>query len=160
LVSAVNFNAPGQVVIAGHADAVEKAIALATEVGARRAIKLPMSVPVHCVLMEPARERLLAKLAETRLQPPEFPVVHNADSRTHEQAGEIRDALALQLIRPVRWVESVTRLRELGATMLVEPGPGRILTGLNKRIDKNLKTMAVHDSTSLDKALAELQVLT
>jgi [acyl-carrier-protein] S-malonyltransferase len=160
LVSAVNFNAPGQVVIAGHADAVEKAIALATEVGARRAIKLPMSVPVHCALMEPARERLLAKLAETRLQPPEFPVVHNADSRTHEQAAEIRDALALQLIRPVRWVESVTRLRELGATILVEPGPGRILTGLNKRIDRNLKTMAVHDSTSLDKALAELQVLT
>jgi [acyl-carrier-protein] S-malonyltransferase len=160
LVSAVNFNAPGQVVIAGHADAVEKAIALATEVGARRAIKLPMSVPVHCALMEPARERLLAKLAETRLQPPEFPVVHNADSRTHEQAAEIRDALALQLIRPVRWVESVTRLRELGATILVEPGPGRILTGLNKRIDRNLKTMAVHDSASLDKALAELQVLT
>ena len=160
LVSAVNFNAPGQVVIAGHADAVEKAIALATEVGARRAIKLPMSVPVHCALMEPARERLLAKLAETRLQPPEFPVVHNADSRTHEQAAEIRDALALQLIRPVRWVESVNRLRDLGATILVEPGPGRILTGLNKRIDRNLKTMAVHDSTSLDKALAELQVLT
>lgn len=160
LVSAINFNAPGQVVIAGHAGAVEKAIALAREAGARKAIKLPMSVPVHCALMEPARERLLAKLADTRLDAPEFPIVHNADNRTHRQAAEIRDVLAQQLTRPVRWVESVIRLREHGATILVEPGPGRILTGLNKRIDRSLKAMAVHDSASLDKALAELQVLT
>jgi len=160
LVSAVNFNAPGQVVIAGHAGAVEEAIALAREEGARKAIKLPMSVPVHCELMEPARERLLAKLADTRLDPPGFPIVHNADNRTHRQAADIRDVLALQLTRPVRWVASVGRLRELGATVVVEPGPGRILTGLNKRIDRSLKAMAVHDSASLDKALAELQVLT
>ncbi len=160
IVSAVNFNAPGQVVIAGDAGAVEMAIALAGEAGARKAIKLPMSVPVHCELMEPARERLSAKLDDTRLDAPEFPVVHNADNQTHREAAEIRDVLAQQLIRPVRWVESVTRLREHGATILVEPGPGRILTGLNKRIDRSLKTMAVHDSASLDKALAELQVLT
>ncbi len=159
IVSAVNFNAPGQVVIAGHAGAVEKAIALAGEAGARKAIKLPMSVPVHCELMEPARERLSAKLDEIRLDAPEFPVVHNADNRTHREAAEIRHVLAEQLTRPVRWVESVTRLREHGATILVEPGPGRILTGLNKRIDRSLKTMAVHDSASLDKALTELQVL-
>jgi len=160
IVSAVNFNAPGQVVIAGHAGAVEKAIALAGQAGARKAIKLPMSVPVHCELMEPARERLLAKLDEIRLDTPEFPVVHNADNRTHREAAEIRDVLAEQLTRPVRWVESVTRLREHGATILVEPGPGRILTGLNKRIDRSLKAMAVHDGASLDKALTELQVLT
>jgi len=160
IVSAVNFNAPGQVVIAGHAGAVEKAIALAGQAGARKAIKLPMSVPVHCELMEPARERLLAKLDEIRLDTPEFPVVHNADNRTHREAAEIRDVLAEQLTRPVRWVESVTRLREYGATILVEPGPGRILTGLNKRIDRSLKAMAVHDGASLDKALTELQVLT
>ncbi|MEE9267662.1 MAG: ACP S-malonyltransferase [Gammaproteobacteria bacterium] len=160
IVSAVNFNAPGQVVIAGDAGAVEMAIALAGEAGARKAIKLPMSVPVHCELMEPARERLSAELDDTRLDAPEFPVVHNADNRTHREAAEIRDVLAQQLTRPVRWVESVTRLREHGATILVEPGPGRILTGLNKRIDRSLKTMAVHDSASLDKALAELQVLT
>ncbi len=159
IVSAVNFNAPGQVVIAGHAGAVEKVIALAGQAGAKKAIKLPMSVPVHCELMEPARERLLAKLDEIRLDAPEFPVVHNADNRTHREAAEIRDVLAQQLTRPVRWVESVTRLREHGATILVEPGPGRILTGLNKRIDRSLKTMAVHDSASLDKALTELQVL-
>ena len=160
IVSAVNFNAPGQVVIAGHAGAVEKAIALAGEAGARKAIKLPMSVPVHCELMEPAQTRLVEKLADIRMNAPEFPIVHNADNLIHADAAEIRDALVQQLTRPVRWVESVARLREHGATILVEPGPGRILTGLNRRIDRSLKTMAVYDSASLGKALAELQVLT
>ena len=160
IVSAVNFNAPGQVVIAGHACAVEKVMLLAGEAGARKAIKLPMSVPVHCELMEPARERLVAKLGGISMKTPEFPVIHNADSRSCEDVAAIRDALARQLTRPVRWVESVIVLRDRGATILVEPGPGRILTGLNKRIDRSLKTMAVHDSASLDKALAELKELT
>ncbi len=159
IVSAVNFNAPGQVVIAGHAGAVEKAIALAEQAGAKRAIKLPMSVPVHCELMEPARARLVAKLEETRVDIPGFPVLHNADNAPHADASAIRDALADQLTKPVRWVESVIALREHGATVLVEPGPGRVLTGLNKRIDRGLKTMAVHDGASLDKALAELEAL-
>jgi len=160
IVSAVNFNAPGQVVIAGHAGAVEKAMLLAGEAGARKAIKLPMSVPVHCDLMEPARERLVAKLDDIPMKPPEFPVIHNADNRSCEDVAAIRDALARQLTRPVRWVGSVIALRDHGATILVEPGPGRILTGLNKRIDRSLKTMAVHDSASLDKALAELKEFT
>ncbi len=160
IVSAVNFNAPGQVVIAGHAAAVEKAMLLAGEAGARKAIKLPMSVPVHCELMEPARERLVAKLDGIRVNAPEFPVIHNADNRSCEDVAAIRDALAQQLTRPVRWVESVIALKHHGATVLVEPGPGRILTGLNKRIDRSLKTMAVHDSASLDKALAELKEFT
>ena len=159
IVSAVNFNAPGQVVIAGHAAAVEKAIALAGEAGARKAIKLPMSVPVHCELMEPARARLVAKLDDIRVNAAEFPVIHNADNRICEDAAAIRDALAQQLVRPVRWAESVIALKGHGATILVEPGPGRTLTGLNKRIDRSLKTMAVHDSASLDKALAELKEL-
>lgn len=157
IVSAVNFNAPGQVVIAGHADAVEKAIALAEETGAKRAIKLPMSVPVHCELMEPARERLVAKLEDTRVNAPAFPVLHNADNAVHEDAAEIRSALADQLTKPVRWVESVIALRRHGATVLLEPGPGRVLTGLNKRVDRSLKTLAVHDSTSLEKALTEVK---
>ncbi len=159
IVSAVNFNAPGQVAIAGHAGAVEQVIALAEEAGARKATKLPMSVPVHCELMEPARERLVAKLDDIRVNAPEFPVVHNVDNRTREEAAAIRDALAQQLTKPVRWVESVMALKGHGATILVEPGPGRILTGLNKRIDRSLKTMAVHDSASLDKALAEVKEL-
>lgn len=157
IVSAVNFNAPGQVVIAGHAGAVAQAIALAEKSGARKAIKLPMSVPVHCELMEPARERLVAKLAGVNLSPPAFPVIHNADNRSHDDPLAIREALAQQLTEPVRWVGSVSALRARGAGVLLEPGPGRILTGLNKRIDRNLKTLAVHDSASLDKALAELQ---
>lgn len=160
IVSAVNFNAPGQVVIAGHAQAVENAIVLAEKTGARKAIKLPMSVPVHCELMEPARARLVAKLDEVSVNAPAFPVIHNADNQSHEDAAAIRAALAQQLTRPVRWVESVAALRARGASVLIEPGPGRILTGLNKRIDRSLKTMAVHDSASLEKALAELQVCT
>jgi [acyl-carrier-protein] S-malonyltransferase len=159
IVSAVNFNAPGQVVIAGHAGAVEKAIAMAEEAGAKRAIKLPMSVPVHCELMEPARERLIAKLEETRVSTPEFPVLHNADNALHEDAAEIRAVLADQLTKPVRWGESVIALGGHGAGILVEPGPGRVLTGLNKRIDRSLKTMAVHDGASLDKALTEVKEL-
>jgi [acyl-carrier-protein] S-malonyltransferase len=158
IVSAVNFNSPGQVVIAGHVGAVEQAIGLAEEAGARRAIKLPMSVPVHCELMEPARQRLLDTLASVAVKAPKFPVVHNADNNTHDNAAEIREALAQQLTKPVRWVESITALRDRGASVVVEPGPGRILTGLNKRIDRSLKTLAVHDSASLDKALTELQV--
>ena len=157
IVSAVNFNAPGQVVIAGHAGAVERAIALAQEAGAKRAIKLPMSVPVHCELMQPARERLVTKLEETSMQVPGFPIIHNADNSAHSDVNEIRDALADQLTRPVRWVESVVALRDRGAAVLVEPGPGRVLTGLNKRIDRALTTMAVHDSASLDKALTHLR---
>jgi [acyl-carrier-protein] S-malonyltransferase len=160
IVSAVNFNAPGQVVIAGHRAAVEQAIALAGEAGARRVIKLPMSVPVHCELMAPARARLVDILDGVPVNAPQFPVVHNADNRTHRDAAAIRDALAQQLTKPVRWGESVAALRDRGASVVLEPGPGRILSGLNKRIDRNLKTLAVHDSASLDKALTELQVLT
>ncbi len=159
IVSAVNFNAPGQVVIAGNVGAVEKAIALAGKTGARKAIKLPMSVPVHCELMEPARERLVAKLDDIRVNAAEFPIIHNADNRIREDAAGIRDALAQQLTRPVRWVESVIALKDHGATILVEPGPGRTLTGLNKRIDRSLKTIAVHDSASLENALAALKEL-
>jgi [acyl-carrier-protein] S-malonyltransferase len=155
IASAVNFNAPGQVVIAGHARAVEQAIALAEKSGARKAIKLPMSVPVHCELMEPARARLTAKLDAISVRAPAFPVIHNADNQTRADAAGIRDALARQLTEPVRWVETIAALRDRGASSLLEPGPGRILTGLNKRIDRSLNTMAVHDSASLDKALAQ-----
>jgi [acyl-carrier-protein] S-malonyltransferase len=109
--------------------------------------------------MEPARERLIAKLEETRVSTPEFPVLHNADNALHEDAAEIRAVLADQLTKPVRWGESVIALGGHGAGILVEPGPGRVLTGLNKRIDRSLKTMAVHDGASLDKALTEVKEL-
>ncbi|MDX1432436.1 MAG: ACP S-malonyltransferase [Gammaproteobacteria bacterium] len=154
---AVNFNAPGQVAIAGHADAVERALALARDAGAKRAVRLPMSVPVHCELMTPAMERLAAELARITVRAPAFPVVQNADNAVHDEPQAIRDALAEQLRRPVRWVAAIGRLRELGADTIIEPGPGRILTGLNKRIDRALKTAAVHDVASLDAALATLE---
>lgn len=157
IVSAVNFNAPGQVVIAGHAGAVEHAIGLAEKAGAKRAIKLPMSVPVHCELMQPARERLVAKLEQADVRSPTFPIIHNTDNAAHPDPSDIRDALADQLTRPVRWVGTVQALSAHGATVIVEPGPGRVLTGLNKRIDRALTTMAVHDSASLDKALTDLR---
>ena len=154
---AVNFNAPGQVAIAGHAEAVQRAIELAQGAGARRAVRLPMSVPVHCELMVPAMERLAETLSGVPVHAPSFPVIHNADNATRDEPQAIRAALAEQLRRPVRWVDTVQRLRELGADTLLEPGPGRVLTGLNKRIDRDLKAMAMHDPASLDAALAALE---
>jgi [acyl-carrier-protein] S-malonyltransferase len=157
IVSAVNFNAPGQVVIAGHAGAVDKALELAREAGAKKAVRLPMSVPVHCTLMTPARQSLEEKLAGTELGLPGFPVIHNADNRCHDDPQGIREALAEQMTNPVRWVQTVAGLARKGATVLVEPGPGRILTGLNRRIDRSLKCLAIHDDKSLESALAELE---
>ena len=157
MVSAVNFNAPGQVVVAGHAGAVDKSIEMAREAGAKRAVRLPMSVPVHCELMEPAMQRLVEKLASTGVAKPTFPVVHNADNESHDDPSAIREALAKQLTSPVRWAATVARLRAKGASVLVEPGPGRVLTGVNKRIDRELKSLGVHDSASLEAALGQVE---
>jgi [acyl-carrier-protein] S-malonyltransferase len=158
LVAPVNYNAPGQVVVAGHAGAVDAAIDLARETGARRAVKLPMSVPVHCALMEPARARFVEALAGIAVNPPRIPVVHNADLRTHDSPDAIREALARQLVGPVRWADTVRRLAAEGATTLLEPGPGRVLTGLVRRIDRAMNAIALHDAASLDGALQALEV--
>jgi [acyl-carrier-protein] S-malonyltransferase len=158
LVAPVNYNAPGQVVVAGHAGAVDAAIDLARETGARRAVKLPMSVPVHCALMEPARARFVEALAGIAVNPPRIPVVHNADLRTHDSPDAIREALARQLVGPVRWADTVRRLAAEGATTLIEPGPGRVLTGLVRRIDRAMNAIALHDAASLDGALQALEV--
>ena len=154
LVAAVNYNAPGQVVIAGHAGAVEAALAALREAGARRAVPLPMSVPVHCELMRPAAERLLAELAGVPVGPPSFPVIHNADLRAHDQGPDIVAALAAQLYTPVRWTGTVQALAGAGATLLIECGPGKVLAGLARRIDRELRCLAVHDPESLETALA------
>lgn len=153
--TAVNFNAPGQVVVAGHAGAVEATLNSAQEMGARRAVKLPMSVPVHCELMRPAMERLGALLAESEVRPPRIPVVNNADVAVREKPDEIRDALKRQLFNPVRWVDTIHALKQLGATVVVECGPGKVLTGLMKRIDRNVRAMALHDADSIRAALKE-----
>ena len=152
-VSAVNFNAPGQVAIAGTSRAIAVAIHEAREVGARRAVRLPMSVPVHCPLMAPATGPLEATLAAIRVEPPTVPILHNVDIASHSSESSIRDALAGQLASPVRWRHTVTAMRERGATTMVEFGPGRVLTGLARRIDRGIAAISVHDEKSLDAAL-------
>ena len=152
-VSAVNFNAPGQVVIAGASLAIDRAVESARGIGARRAIRLPMSVPVHCPLMAPAAGRLEAMLAGIDVEPPTVPVLHNADIAIHPDGGAIRRVLVAQLEHPVRWSLSVAAMRERGAAIMVEFGPGRVLTGLSRRIDRGIAALAVHDDESLDAAL-------
>lgn len=154
VVEAVNFNAPGQVVIAGHSGAVARAIELAKAAGARRGIPLPVSVPVHCRLMDPVRERLAAALEGVAVRVPAIPVMHNVDAAPRHEPAAIRAALAEQVCRPVRWVECVRALQGAGAGTLVEIGPGRVLCGLAKRIDRALAAFPVDDPDTLATALA------
>lgn len=156
VVSAVNFNSPGQVVIAGSAGAVERAIEGAKAAGAKRALPLPVSVPSHCALMKPAAEQLAAQLAGINVAAPLIPVINNVDVSTASDADAIRDALVRQLYSPVRWVETVQKMAQDGVTTLVECGPGKVLVGLNKRIEKSMNAVAVFDAASLEAALSEL----
>lgn len=153
VVEAVNLNSPGQVVIAGHKGAVERAMALAKEKGAKRALPLPVSVPSHSSLMLPAAERLLAHLEGVAIAAPAIPVLHNTDVQSHGEADAIRAALAKQLHTPVRWVETVRALKAAGVERVIECGPGKVLAGLNKRIDDSLPAVALVDEASLAAAL-------
>lgn len=157
IVEPVNFNAPGQVVIAGHADAVARAIERARDAGARRAVELPVSVPAHSTLMREAAERLGETLAATPIHAPRIPVVQNVDAAAHDDPDDIRHALQRQLYNPVRWTESVQALRQAGAGVLLELGPGKVLTGLARRIDRSLVALPVEDPATLDRALARLR---
>lgn len=152
-VAPANFNAPGQVVIAGDRDAVERAIEAARAAGAKRAMVLPVSVPSHCELMRPAAEQLDARLGDVRLQRPVLPIIHNADTSSQSEPAAIRRLLVEQLYRPVRWVETVQLLRKQGVQRVIECGPGKVLAGLNKRIDRELETWALHDASSFEAAL-------
>lgn len=153
VVEAVNFNSPGQVVIAGNKAAVERAMALAKEEGAKRALPLPVSVPSHSSLMQSAADRLLAHLQGVAIAAPSIPVLHNTDVRSHADAAAIRAALAKQLHTPVRWVETIQALKTAGIGRVIECGPGKVLTGLGKRIDDSLPALALVDETSLQAAL-------
>jgi [acyl-carrier-protein] S-malonyltransferase len=155
VVAAVNFNSPGQVVIAGAAEAVDRAILGAKQAGAKRALKLPVSVPSHCELMRPAANALADTLQETSFSTPEIPVIHNVDVRSHEEAADIRSALMEQLYQPVRWGDTVRSLVESGVTRLLEFGPGKVLAGLTRRIDRSLQAQCIQDQDSLEKALAD-----
>lgn len=153
VVEAVNLNSPGQVVIAGNKDAVERAMVLAKEKGAKRALPLPVSVPSHSSLMLPAAEKLLAHLQTVAIRTPLIPVLHNTDVQSHAEPDAIRVALARQLHTPVRWVETVKALKAAGMQRVIECGPGKVLAGLNKRIDDSLPALALVDEASLQAAL-------
>lgn len=152
VVSPVNFNSPGQVVIAGNKDAVERAGALCKEAGAKRALPLPVSVPSHCALMKPAAEKLAVALESIEFNAPQIPVINNVDVATETTPEKIKDALVRQLHSPVRWTEGVQLMSEQGIEKLLEVGPGKVLTGLTKRIVKTLEAAAVNDTASLDAA--------
>ncbi len=156
VLEAVNLNSPGQVVIAGNKAAVERGMALAREKGAKRALPLPVSVPSHSSLMKPAAQQLAAYLAQVTMAAPHIPVLHNADVADYAETEKIKDALARQLHSPVRWVETILALKSRGATRCVECGPGKVLAGLNKRIDGSLATLAITDEASLYAARQEV----
>lgn len=152
VVEAVNFNSPGQVVIAGSKAAVERGMELAKAKGAKRALPLPVSVPSHCALMKPAAEKLAVYLQSVAMQTPQVPVLHNADVKNYSGAAEIKDALVRQLYMPVRWVETVQAMAAAGVTHVAECGPGKVLTGLNKRIVAELQGLALIDVAALEQA--------
>jgi [acyl-carrier-protein] S-malonyltransferase len=151
VVEAVNFNSPGQVVIAGSTAAVKQAIELATAKGAKRALQLPVSVPSHCELMKPAAEQLAAELDKIEIRMPSTPVIHNASVTAANDTTELKQLLADQLYSPVRWVETIQWFATQGVDTVVESGPGKVLAGLNKRIDKSLTALPLFDPATLEK---------
>lgn len=157
ILEAVNFNSPGQVVIAGHRAAVDRGCALAKEKGAKRALPLPVSVPSHCALMKPAAEKLLAALAGIEVRSPVVPVLHNADVAGHADPAAIRDALARQLYSPVRWVETIQAMAAGGVELIAECGPGKVLAGLNKRIVDGVTGVALADAAAMADTLAKIK---
>lgn len=150
VVSAVNFNSPGQVVIAGAKVAVERAAALCKEAGAKRALPLAVSVPSHCALMKPAADQLSVSLESITLKAPVVAVLNNVDVKAETDAVAIRNALVRQLYSPVRWTETVEKMAQNGVEVLVEVGPGKVLNGLTKRIVDSLQAVSVNDVKSLD----------
>jgi [acyl-carrier-protein] S-malonyltransferase len=153
VVEAVNFNCPGQVVIAGHREAVERAVQLASLRGARRSLQLPVSVPAHSSLMRAAAEQLRLRLSQLSIQPPRYPYISAVDGAEHSSPEDIRATLVRQLASPVRWGQTVRALLAR-VTVLVECGPGKVLTGLNRRIERRASCYALEDPQSLSAALA------
>jgi [acyl-carrier-protein] S-malonyltransferase len=158
-VEPVNYNSPGQIVIAGATAAVDKAIEMLSEEGAKRAMKLPVSVPSHSSLMKPAADEMAKVLATVEFNTPDIQVIHNVDAKSHDDADSIREALTKQIYNPVRWVQTIKIIME-DADAIVECGPGRVLTGLNKRIDKDIKGFAMDTPASMQKFLdAQLDMI-
>jgi len=156
VVGVANINSPGQIVIAGHRSAVERAVAAAAARGGRKSVLLPVSAPFHCALMKPAADRLAAELERVAVSDPRIPVIRNVDGRVTRAADEVKPFLLQQVASPVRWTDCVERLAREGATGFLEVGPGRVLTGLLKRTLDGARGHAVEDPASLDKAVAAL----
>lgn len=154
VVEPANYNSPGQLVISGSRTAVERAIELAKAKGAKRAMMLPMSVPAHSSLMRPAAERLRERIAAIEFKPAKSPVIQNVDVVSYQEPAAIKDALVRQLYSPVRWIETIKALADAGMKHIVECGPGRVLVGLNKRIDDRIQAASIHDKASLDAVKA------
>ncbi len=156
VVEAVNFNGPGQTVIAGHAAAVKRAADACKARGAKRAVMLAVSAPFHCSLMRPVGEKLRARLESLALGTPRVPVIHNFDVKPRSDPQRIKDAMVQQTFSPVRWIETIEAFAAMGMTHVYECGPGRVLAGLTKRISGSLQGGALEDAASLDQALAEV----
>ena len=153
-----NYNSPGQIVIAGHKNAILRGIEMAKAQGAKRAIMLPMSIPSHCSLMQPAADKMKQQLQHVALQSPKIPVVHNANVKIHSDAADIKEILVRQLTGPVRWVDTVKAFAASGITHVVECGPGKVLAGLNKRIDQNLQQLSLADSEATRQAINNFRI--
>lgn len=153
IVAPVNYNSPGQVVIAGAKEAVERAMLACKEAGAKRALPLPVSVPSHCALMKPAAEQLAEKLSAIEVTIPDIPVIQNVNAQAAQNVDELVSNLVAQLHQPVRWTGCVQNMAQQGVEVMLECGPGKVLTGLNKRIDKGITAAAINDSASLQSAL-------
>jgi [acyl-carrier-protein] S-malonyltransferase len=155
IVQAVNFNSPGQVVIAGHAAAVKRACDAAKAKGAKRALPLPVSAPFHSALMQPAAERLRQYLQEVKFDAPGIRVINNVDVASYDDPAQIKDALVRQAYNPVRWVETIQAFAAQGATLVAECGPGKVLAGMTKRIDAGLESLALADKASIEQGIAQ-----
>ncbi|MCM8612212.1 ACP S-malonyltransferase [Accumulibacter sp.] len=157
VVEPVNFNGPGQTVVAGSKAAVERACEVVKTMGAKRAVLLPVSAPFHSSLMRPAADRLATRLAEISLQPPRLPVINNVDVAIEDDPQRIREALVRQAHSPVRWVETIRRMAAMGITIVAECGPGKVLAGLTKRCADGVASVALADLASLEGALGSLE---
>lgn len=156
VVDAVNYNAPGQVVIAGSAAAVDRAIDICKQAGAKRAMALPVSAPFHTSLMKPAADRLAELVEGTRFNAPQIPVIHNVNGMKETDPASIQALMLEQIYKPVMWVDCINGLKKGGANLFIECGPGRVLNGLTKRIDRDLTSFSTDDVASLDNALTSV----
>ena len=152
VVEAVNFNSPGQVVVAGHKSAVEQLMAAAKEGGAKRAVLLPVSAPFHSSLLAPAAARLAERLREVPFRAPDIALIHNVDVREHDTADAIRQALAMQAAKPVRWTQTLQEMQARGVTHIIECGPGKVLAALTKRATEGITSLTLTDSEAIGKA--------